>query len=136
MSVGLLMITHQPFGADLLRVASAILGGPPQHVEAMEVINDVPCEILLEDAEQHLKRLDEGDGVLVLTDLYGSTPANVAVALLAQHDRLRVIAGLNLPMLLRAVTYSSLDLDAVADKALQGGRDGVLLCSPRDDDDV
>jgi mannose PTS system EIIA component len=128
------MITHQPFGADLLRVATAILGGPPQGVEAMEVVNDAPYEGLMEDARQRLARLDEGDGVLVMTDLYGSTPANIAVALLGAHDRLRVIAGLNLPMLLRALTYASLKLDAVADKALQGGRDGVLLCSRRDDD--
>ncbi len=133
MSVTLLMITHQPFGADLLRVATAILGARPQGVEAMEIVNDVSCEILIADATQRLERLDEGDGVLVMTDLYGSTPANVAVALLAQHERLRVIAGLNLPMLLRAITYASLDLDGVADKALQGGRDGVLLCSRRDD---
>ncbi len=132
MSVTLLMITHQPFGADLLRVATAILGERPRGVDAMDVVNDVPCEILIEEAGQHLERLDEGDGVLVMTDLYGSTPANVAVALLAQHERLRVIAGLNLPMLLRAITYASLDLDGVAEKALQGGRDGVLLCSRRD----
>jgi PTS system mannose-specific IIA component len=133
LSVGLLMITHQPFGADLLRIATGILGGLPPGVEAMEVVNDVPCEILMADALERLKRLDEGDGVLILTDIYGSTPANVAVGLLALHDRLRVIAGLNLPMLLRALTYASLALDAVAEKALQGGRDGVLLCSRRDD---
>ncbi len=133
MSVGLLMITHQPFGADLLRVATAILGGPPPGVEAMEVVNDVPCEILAAQAAERLDRLDAGEGVLILTDLYGSTPANIAVSLLGIHEQLRVIAGLNLPMLLRALTYASLDLDAVAEKALQGGRDGVLLCARRDD---
>ncbi|MFB1488058.1 MULTISPECIES: PTS sugar transporter subunit IIA [unclassified Thiocapsa] len=133
MSVGLLMITHQPFGADLLRVATAILGGRPPGVEAMDVVNDVPCEILTAQAAECLERLDAGEGVLILTDLYGSTPANVAVSLLAIHERLSVIAGLNLPMLLRALTYASLDLDAVAEKALQGGRDGVLLCPRRDD---
>lgn len=133
MSVGLLIITHQPFGADLLRVATEILGGLPQGVEAMEVVNDVPCEVLTAEALKRLERLDAGDGVLILTDIYGSTPANIAVALLTTRDRLRVIAGLNLPMLLRALTYASLALDAVAEKALQGGRDGVLLCSQRDD---
>ena len=133
MSVGLLMITHRPFGADLLRVATAILGGRPPGVEAMDVVNDVPCEILTTQASERLDRLDAGQGVLILTDLYGSTPANVSVSLLAIHERLRVIAGLNLPMLLRALTYASLDLDAVAEKALQGGRDGVVLCAQRDD---
>jgi mannose PTS system EIIA component len=133
LSVGLLIITHQPLGAELLRVASGILGGSPQGIEAMEVVNDVPCEILMAEARRRLERLDTGDGALILTDLYGSTPANVAVALLGTERRLRVVAGLNLPMLLRALTYATLDLDAVAEKALQGGRDGVLLCARRDD---
>jgi PTS system ascorbate-specific IIA component len=132
-SVGLLTITHQPLGSALLRVASGILGSDPQGIEAMEVVNDVPCELLMTDAGRRLERLDRGDGVLILTDLYGSTPANVAVALLGTERRLRVIAGINLPMLLRALTYAALDLDAVAEKALQGGRDGVLLCARRDD---
>lgn len=133
MSVGLLLITHQPLGADLVGIASRILGDRPAGLETIEVVNDVPREELLADARRRLERLDQGDGVLVLTDLYGSTPANVAVALLAGEERLRVIAGVNLPMLLRALNYAELDLDAVAEKALQGGRNGVVLCSPRDD---
>lgn len=133
MSVGLLLITHQPLGSDLVGIASRILGDLPAGLEALEVVNDVPREDLLADARCRLERLDRGDGVLVLTDLYGSTPANVAVALLTDQERLRVIAGVNLPMLLRALNYAELDLDAVAEKALQGGRNGVVLCSPRDD---
>jgi PTS system ascorbate-specific IIA component len=127
------MITHQPCGDDLLRVATSILGRAPAGVEAMGVINDTPCETMLADADTRVQRLDQGDGVLILTDIYGSTPANIAVALLATHDRLRVVAGLNLPMLLRVLTYVSLDLEHVAEKALQGGRDGVVLCPRRDD---
>ncbi len=133
MSVGVLLITHEPLGSDLMRIASGILGGRPPGIEAMEVVNDAPCEVLTDEAERRLERLDAGDGVLILTDLYGSTPANISVALLAGNDRLRVIAGVNLPMLLRALNYASLDLDAVAEKALHGGRDGVLLCARRDD---
>ena len=73
---------------------------------------------------------DRGDGVLVLTDLYGSTPANLAVALGDRHDRIRVLAGANLPMLVRALSYAGLELDQLVDKALTGGRDGVLRCGP------
>lgn len=133
MSVALLLITHQPIGAALVRVAAGILGGQPRGVEALEVVNDMSCELVLADAERRIARLDQGDGVLVLTDLYGSTPANVAVALLAEHERVRVIAGVNLPMLLRALNYAALDLDVVTEKALHGGRDGVLLCARRDE---
>ena len=131
MRIGVLLMTHRPLAGDLLRIASEILGGAPPGVEALEVINDTPRETLVADALRCIERLDQGDGVLILTDLYGATPANVAVALLDRHPRLRVLAGVNLPMLLRALNYAELDLDTVVDKALQGGRDGACSCQAR-----
>lgn len=128
MSVGLLLITHRPLAGDLLRIASEILGACPPDVEACEVVNDTPRERSIEECLRRLDRLDQGDGVLVLTDLYGSTPANIAAALPSLRPNVRVLAGVNLPMLLRALNYAFEDLDAVADKALQGGRDGVRAC--------
>jgi mannose PTS system EIIA component len=89
---------------------------------------------LLEDAQRRADILDEGDGVLVLTDLYGSTPANLAVALGQRREHVRVLAGVNLPMLVRALSYAVLDLDQLVDKALDGGRDGVLRCGARPDE--
>ncbi|HYN77236.1 MAG TPA: PTS fructose transporter subunit IIA [Lamprocystis sp. (in: g-proteobacteria)] len=132
MTVGLLVITHQPLGADLLRVATDIFGAHPARAEALEVANDSPRELVLAHAQRLAQQLDEGDGVLILTDIYGATPANLALALRDRHPHARVVAGVNLPMLLRALTYAGLDLDAVADKALTGGRDGVCLCPTRD----
>ncbi len=128
MSVGLLLITHRPLAGDLLRVATDILGACPPGIEALDVINDTPREDLVAEALRHAARLDQGDGVLVLTDLFGATPANVAMVLLERRDQVRVLAGVNLPMLLRALNYAALDLDKVADKAMHGGRDGVRLC--------
>ncbi len=127
MSVGLLLITHRPLGADLLRIANAIFGGCPTPAEALEVENDSPCELVLAEAERLAQRLDSGDGVLVLTDIYGATPARLAAALL-EHPGRRLLAGVNLPMVVRALNYAGLDLDAVAAKALAGGRDGVRTC--------
>lgn len=129
MSVGLLLIAHRPLAGDLLCVATEILGVSPPGIEALEVINDTPCEDLVAEGLLRAARLDQGDGVLVLTDLYGSTPANVAMVLLQRREQVRVLAGVNLPMLLRALNYATLDLDGVAEKALQGGRDGVRLCA-------
>jgi PTS system ascorbate-specific IIA component len=129
MSVGLLLITHSPLAGNLLRVATDILGACPPGVEALEVINDTPCEELIAEGLLRAARLDQGDGVLILTDLFGSTPANVAMVLLERCAQARVLAGVNLPMLLRALNYASQDLDVVAEKAMQGGRDGVRLCS-------
>lgn len=134
MSVGVLLITHGNLGDDLLSTATGIFGSCPACAQALGVENDAPWDPLLREAERRTAQLDEGDGVLVLTDLYGSTPANLAVALLARRAGLRVLAGVNLPMLVRALSYAALDLDQVVDKALQGGRDGVLLCGARADE--
>lgn len=133
MSVGLLLITHRPLAADLLCIATEILGGRPADVEVLEVVNDTPREMLVAEGLHMAERLDQGDGVLVLTDLFGSTPANVATALSLRHPHMRVVSGVNLPVLLRALNYASLDLDAVTEKALQGGRDGVRLCEAERD---
>ncbi len=131
MSVGILLVTHQSLGTALLRVACGIFGTCPTQAESLEVENDAPCEVLLDQAWGLLERLDTGDGVLVLTDIYGSTPANLARDLLNGPGQVRLVAGVNLPMLVRALSYAGLDLDSVADKALAGGRDGVLLCAAR-----
>jgi mannose PTS system EIIA component len=130
-SVGVLLVTHQTLGSALLRVASGIFGRCPVNAEALEVENDAPCDIRLDEARRLVARLDTGDGVLVLTDIYGSTPANLARDLLAGPGRVRVLAGVNLPMLVRALNYAGLDLDSVVEKALVGGRDGVLPCTAR-----
>jgi PTS system ascorbate-specific IIA component len=135
MSVAILLITHGSLGSELLRIASGIFGTCPTRAEAVDVENDAPCDPLIEDAERRAAHLDEGDGVLVLTDLYGSTPANLAVTLLGRRDHIRVLAGVNLPMLVRALSYAGLDLDQVVDKALKGGRDGVLVCGTRSGED-
>ncbi len=129
MSIGILIITHRPLAGDLLGIATDVLGGRPPGIESLEVINDTPREALIEEGLQHADRLDQGTGVLILTDLYGSTPANIALALADQRPRLRVLTGVNLPMVLRALNYATLDLDAVAEKALEGGRTGVRLCA-------
>jgi mannose PTS system EIIA component len=126
-TVGLLLITHQPLGADLLRVAAGIFGACPPRCQALEVENDAPREAVLQRAQALAGEVDEGDGVLVLTDIYGATPANLGLALCARYPRARLVAGVNLPMLLRALTYRGLDLDTVAAKAVAGGRDGVCL---------
>jgi PTS system ascorbate-specific IIA component len=130
-SVAILLVTHRPLGHDLLRVASAIFGRCPAPADCLDVDSDAPRERVLADGERLARALDEGDGVLVLTDLYGSTPANIAVGLIARHPRLRVLAGVNLPMLVRALNYAELDLDRLVEKALTGGRDGILVCSDR-----
>jgi PTS system ascorbate-specific IIA component len=86
---------------------------------------------LLQEAHTQIATLDTGGGVLVLTDLYGATPCNIAARLLA-NPKIRVVSGMNLPMLIRVLNYPDLSLDALADKAVSGGRDGVMRVKRED----
>ncbi len=127
MSVGLLIITHERIGADLLNTAIALLGVRPLNAQVLGVPLDSDPDQAVDAARQRISRLDLGDGVLVLTDLFGSTPCNIATRL--QSDgRVVVVAGVNLPMLIRVLNYPRLSLPELVQKAISGGSDGVLLC--------
>jgi PTS system ascorbate-specific IIA component len=76
-------------------------------------------------ARDMLKLVDGGDGVLILTDIYGATPSNLAMKLL-EPGRIEGVAGVNLPMLLRAIAYRDKDMETLLTRAVAGGRDGVL----------
>jgi PTS system ascorbate-specific IIA component len=127
-NVGILLITHDNIGALLLQTAIDILGICPLSTSALSAPPDCDTEAILEEARQLTQQLDNGDGVLVLTDLYGATPSNIACRLHRFHD-VRVVSGVNLPMLIRVLNYPDLDLEGLRRKAVSGGRDGVLTCT-------
>ena len=130
MSVGLLLITHNELGQQLLSTAAGILGHTPLRVEAIGVAGDSNPDHVASEAGRLCSKLDQGDGVLVLTDLFGSTPSNIATRLLEQH-RVLVLAGVNVPMLVRIFNYPSLPLEELGNKANSGARDGVILASSK-----
>jgi mannose PTS system EIIA component len=127
MSVALLLITHDDIGAALLATVTRMLGACPLPALVLAVTDEADRDALGSAALDLVAELDQGDGVLVLTDIYGSSPANIASAL---QDRPKVlaVAGVNLPMLVRVLNYPGLPLAALADKALSGGREGVMAC--------
>jgi len=127
-NVGILLITHDNIGAVLLRTAIEVLGISPLSTSSLAAPSDCDPERILADARQAAEELDSGDGVLVLTDLYGATPSNIACRL-HRFRELRVVSGLNLPMLIRVLNYPDLDLDELQHKAVSGGRDGILTCN-------
>ncbi len=130
MGVGILLITHNELGSALLETATKMLGQSPLVVETMAVTLDSEPELLLGQAQSMLQDLDQGDGVLVLSDMYGSTPCNIACRL-QRPVRTRVGAGINLPMLVRVLNYAHLDLINLTAKALSGGCDGIVSCKPQ-----
>ena len=123
--IGILIVSHGAFGESLIHSASHVLGKRPLFLRQVGVtVHDDP-DAILPVAEDLIRFLDQGQGVLVLTDIYGATPANIATRVL-KPGRVEGIAGVNLPMLIRALTYREEPLDAVLAKSLEGATEGVL----------
>jgi PTS system ascorbate-specific IIA component len=127
--IGILIVAHGTLGESLIHCASHVLGGRPPNVMQIGVtVHDDPQQ-LLPQAIRLTRQLDQGDGVLVMTDVYGATPANIACQLLIP-GKVEGVAGVNLPMLVRALTYRREPLDVVVRKALSGGVEGVMQMPP------
>ena len=129
MSAGLLIISHDNVGKALVDTASTILGMCPMALEIISVAPGCDPESEIEKTRAAVKRLNTGGGVLVLTDMYGSTPSNLANRLRGDAS-IKVVAGLNLPMLVRVLNYPTLSLDELVYKAVSGGKDGIFACVP------
>jgi PTS system ascorbate-specific IIA component len=129
MSVGLLLITHAGIGESLLEAAAGTFGDCPLEIRTLSVARGGDRDRLIEEATDLVAQLDQGQGVLILTDVYGATPSNIASRIRSPHPW-RAVAGLNLPMLIRVLNYCGLDLATLAEKALSGGRDGILGVDP------
>lgn len=128
MRVGLLLVTHGNIGRLLIDTAADMIGPLPLQSRALEVRRTQTTDSLLAEGRHMIEQLDDGDGVLILTDAYGSTPSNIAMKL-ANSPRMKMIAGINLPMLIKIFNYPQCDLPTMAMNALEGGRQGVLMFS-------
>jgi mannose PTS system EIIA component len=123
--IGILLVTHGSFGEALIQNACHVLNKrPPQLCQLGLAAQDDPLD-LLPMARALLALADSGDGVLMLTDVFGATPANLTGKLLVP-GRIEGLAGVNLPMLLRALTYRDRDMPTLLMRARDGGRDGIL----------
>jgi PTS system ascorbate-specific IIA component len=122
--IGILIVSHGAFGESLIHSASHVLGKRPLFLRQVGVtVHDDP-EAILPVAEDLIRFLDQGEGELVLTDIYGATPSNIASRLL-RPGKVEGLSGVNLPMLIRALTYREEPLDSLMEKALSGATDGV-----------
>ena len=123
--IGILVIAHGTLGESLIHCASHVMGTRPPLMRQLGVgTHDDPTS-LLPQAQRMVKELDEGQGVLILSDIYGATPCNM-VGRLLEPGRVEGVAGVNLPMLVRALTYRNESLKTLVEKALSGGREGVI----------
>jgi PTS system mannose-specific IIA component len=123
--IGILIVSHGAFGESLIHSASHVLGKRPLFLRQLGVtVHDDP-EAILPVGEDLIRFLDQGEGVLVLTDIYGATPSNIAMKLI-KPGRVEGVAGVNLPMLIRVLTYRDEPLGSVLEKALSGATEGVM----------
>lgn len=127
MSVGVLLVTHGKLGHLLLETLREMMAPLPLEADVLEVRRVQAHEVLIGQGQKMIERLDRGGGVLLLTDAFGSTPSNIANKLGAMAD-LPVVAGVNLPMLVRVFNYPQLPLAALVQAAVEGGQRGVLVC--------
>jgi PTS system ascorbate-specific IIA component len=122
--IGILIVSHGAFGESLIHSASHVLGKRPLFLRQLGVtVHDEP-DAILPVAEDLIRFLDQGKGVLILTDIFGATPSNIAARLL-KPGRVEGLSGVNLPMLIRALTYRDEPLESLIEKALTGATDGV-----------
>jgi PTS system ascorbate-specific IIA component len=125
---GIVLIAHTPLASALAQCAEHVYACEPgvrREVRALDVVPSEPVDAAVARARELVQQVDTGQGVLVLTDALGATPGNIATKL-AEPGRVLVVAGVNLPMLLRAVCYRAGSVTDVAAKAIAGGEQGIL----------
>ena len=126
--IGILIIAHGNLGESLISCVSHVLGKTPPQLKSLAVgTHDDPSQ-LLPKAQQLVKDLDTGQGVLVLSDMYGATPCNIVLKLFSLGE-VEGVAGVNLPMLVRVLNYRNEPLPVLVEKAISGGREGVIEVS-------
>lgn len=125
MNVGILLVTHNQIGQILLDTALVNLNRENPGVQTVAVQFDSDPDLLLAQCQHITREIDSGNGVLILTDLFGSTPSNIAHKL-TEIDNTCVISGVNLPMLMRVINYAENSLESLVSKAIKGGKDGIL----------
>lgn len=130
--VGILIVAHTPVASAMLGFAEHTFGLAPERVRAVDIPPYEDTKASFDRVMKAAYGVNSGHGVLILTDVMGATPANVASKLEALgplsglNAPVIVLAGLNLPMLMRCISHRGESLEQLAQKALQGGQNGIL----------
>ena len=127
--IGILIIAHGTLGESLLHCASHIMGSRPPQLAQIGITPQDDPQVILPHAIRLSRGLNSGNGLLILTDIFGGTPSNIASHLLIP-GKVEGASGVNLPMLIRALTYRNESLATVVEKALSGGIEGVVHMPP------
>jgi mannose PTS system EIIA component len=123
--IGILLVTHGTLGDTLIDCTTHILGKAPEQVAAVNIRGHASHDDVLPSIRARLAELEQGDGVLILADIFGATPCNCVTEAL-KEGRVEGVAGVNLPMLIKVLGYRYLTLAELAAKAVSGGMEGIF----------
>ncbi len=123
--ISILIITHGELGKSLIECATHVLGDKPLFLESLSIENDCTHESMFRQISERINLLDQGDGVLILTDIFGATPCNIITKII-KPGKVSAIAGVNLSMLIRTINYRNEPFDSLISKAIQGAQDGII----------
>lgn len=123
--IGILIVAHEPVASSFAKAVEHVLGQTPTQLDWLDVAANAAPDEVVNAARHRITAIDRGDGVLVCTDICGATPCNISTQL-DKAGKVHVLTGLNLPMLLRAINYRNASLNDVTEKALAGGKAGVM----------
>ncbi len=124
MNVALFFISHKGIASNLLTIGEAILQSKNNNLAYLEVTMDADVDAMLKTIDHRLKQLDTQQGLLIITDIYGSTPSNIAQTV-ANKYHADLISGVNLPMIIRLLNYRDENISSLLKKALDGARNGI-----------
>jgi PTS system mannose-specific IIA component len=125
--IGLLIVTHCDLGAELLNAAEFIVGKVDK-ADTVSITETTGSEKMRKWIENKVTALNSGDGVIILTDMFGGTPSNLSLSFL-KDEQIEVLTGVNLPMLIAIIQNRGMKLSALAEKAQEAGKAGISLAS-------
>ena len=130
--IGILIVAHGTLGESLIHCASHVMGKRPLYLRQLGVTVHDDLDALLPQGRDLIRFLDQGQGVLVMTDIFGATPSNIASKLLAPN-RVQGVSGVNMPMLIKALTYREQPMETLIQKTLAGAQEGVVRMTDESD---
>ena len=129
--IGIMVVSHEPLGTALIRCTRHVFGRLPPQLAALDVIPDEDPEAAIQAARDLLLRINDGSGAIVFTDCFGATPSRIAMTL-AQPLRVYVVAGVNLPMLLKAISQRRRPVEEVVEELIATGKGAIRAMRPED----
>ncbi|MDA9097150.1 PTS fructose transporter subunit IIA [Methylophilaceae bacterium] len=129
--IGILIVTHGDIGLSLLKSAAQILGKSFNNTNCISVESNHEIHTYKKTINSELLKLNSGKGVLIMSDMYGATPTNILKDLVVAN-KIEVLTGINLPMLIQALTNRDSELKKLIGDCLKCGKDSVINLNDHD----